>query len=474
MLERNERPWGEMLAALPLDSELPASREVSVMRTFALVVCLLGAISPPVSAWASPTRLDDADVVVVLPSASRGEADQMKELLGPWARRVGEQYRETSAVLNPGGPPRLKISYVSLSDVVSDGAAPAAEDVRQYLRNRYTSRATTTERPRYLAIAALPYAEYVDPPETVELAIIPRFHVAVRDVPSQYTAAVETDVPYGFLVPDTIDGGDGFVDPGDLDMRSTTFTVFRIPLAQIDDLRRFVDRSNDFAEAPYHNDVTLVSGEFGLFPGDTSVVQCINANQLSGLASVGRIFKVLDYPSCPPDFLVTGPTHRLADFLADASNGFKGGMIYDISHGSGDAIYAASSVRGAFPNLASDDLDALPTGSLNVFVSISCDNDESLGRQNFAMAMYLHDSVAVVSATEILHPTSLPAILDAEITAFVALYRSPLTLLQALHQFRAEHYVNYVLGGPVDDRPYNWINLLAVHVLGDGLTIVSE
>jgi hypothetical protein len=47
-------------------------------------------------------------------------------------------------------------------------------------------------------------------------------------------------------------------------------------------------------------------------------------------------------------------------------------------------------------------------------------------------------------------------------------------LLQALHQFRAEHYVNYVLGGPVDDRPYNWINLLAVHVLGDGLTIVSE
>jgi hypothetical protein len=447
-------------------------REVRVMRTFALVLCLLSAITPPVSALASPMPLDDADLVVVLPGASR-EADQMKQLLGPWARRVREQYRETSKVLNPGGSARLKISYVSLSAVVPDGAAPVAEELRQYLRSRFTSRPTTTERPRYLAIAALPYAEYVDPPETVQLAIIPRFHVAVRDAPAQYTA-VETDVPYGFLVPDTVDGGDGFVDPEDLDMRSATFTVFRIPLAQIDDLRRFVDRSNDFAEALYHNDVTLVSGQFGLFAGDTSLVQCINANQLSSVASVGRIFKVLDYPSCPPDFLVTGPTHRLADFLADTSNGFKGGMIYDISHGNGDAIYAVSSVAGAFSNLASDDLDGLATGVLNVFVSISCDNDESLGRRNFAMAMYLHDSVAVVSATETIFPTSIPAILDAEVTAFVALYRSPLTLLQALHRFRAEYYVNYVLDGPVDDRPYNWINLLAVHVLGDGLTIVSE
>src|SRR4029453_13228776 len=90
MLERNERPWGEMLAALPLGSGVAGVGEGRVIGTVALVVCLLGAISPPVAAWASPTRLDDADVVVVLPSASRGEADQRKELLGPWAGGAGE------------------------------------------------------------------------------------------------------------------------------------------------------------------------------------------------------------------------------------------------------------------------------------------------------------------------------------------------------------------------------------------------
>src|SRR5262249_2660959 len=178
------------------------------------------------------------------------------------------------------------------------------------------------------------------------------------------------------------------------------FTVFRIPLAQIDDLRHFVDRANAFAAAPHRNDVTLVSGEFGLFAGDTSTIQCINAAQLSTLASVGRTFMVLDFPACPPDFLRTGPGHRLADFLDDPSNGFAGGMIYDVSHGNSDAIFATSSAAGAFPNLTSDDLDGLRTGVFNVFVSISCDNDAPQGRRNFAMGMYQHDSIAVVSATQ--------------------------------------------------------------------------
>jgi len=439
-----------------------------VPRTLVVALCLLGVLAQPLTTHAARMRLDDADLVVVLPSVSRREARQMKRLLAPWARRVRRQSRET------GGPARVKVSYVSLSDVVPGGtpAAIGAEELRQFLRHRFTSRPTTTERPRYLAIAALPYAEYAGSPATLQLPIIPRFSATLRDVPG--FEVTQTDVPYGFLAPETIDGGDGFVDPADLDMRTATFTVFRIPLAQIDDLRHFVDRANQFAAAPHRNDVTLVSGEFGLFPGDTSTIQCINAGQLSMLASVGRIFTVPDFPACPPDFLVTGPTHRLADFLADASNGFAGGTIYDISHGNGDAIYAMSSVAGAFPNLISDDLDALPTGLLNVFVSISCDNDAPQGRRNFAMGMYQHDSIAVVSATQSVFPTSAPAIVDAEITAFVALYQSPVTLLQALHRFRAEYYANYVIAGPVEDRPFNWINLIAIHVLGDGLTIVAD
>jgi hypothetical protein len=295
--------------------------------------------------------------------------------------------------------------------------------------------------------------------------------VAVRNVEPQYTET-QTDVPYGFLAPDTIDGGDGFVDPEDLDMRTATFTVFRIPAAQLDDLRYFAHRSNQFAEAPYRSDVTLVSGEFGLFPGDTSTIQCINAGQLSELGSVGRIFKVFDYPTCDSDFLVNCPTHRLADFLGDSTTGFAGGMIYDVSHGNGNGIYAGSA--GSFVNLGIGDTDDLPAGLLNVFVSISCDNDAPLARRNFATDMYLHDSVAVVSATQSVFPTSARAIIDAEVTAFVALYQSPLTLLQALHRFRAGYYGNYVIGGPVGDRPHNWINLLAVHVLGDDLTIVAR
>src|SRR5262245_25909019 len=234
---------------------------VGVMRAFVVALCLLGVLAQPLTAAAS-MRLDDADLVVVLPSVARREARQMKRLLGPWARRVRRQYRETV------GRARLKISYVSLSDLVPDGTTSAigAEDVRQFLRHRFSSRPTTTERPRYLAIAALPYAEYAGPSATVQLPIIPRFTATLRDVPG--FEVTQTDVPYGFLTPDTIDGGDGFVDPADLDMRTATFTVFRIPLAQIDDLRHFVDRANAFAAAPHRNDVALVSGEFGLFPVD--------------------------------------------------------------------------------------------------------------------------------------------------------------------------------------------------------------
>src|SRR5262245_60237484 len=52
--------------------------------------------------------------------------------------------------------------------------------------------------------------------------------------------------------------------------------------------------------------------------------------------------------------------------------------------------------------------------------------------------------------------------------------QAPVTLLQALHSFHADYYTKYAIGGPVEDRPEQWVNLLAVHVLGDGLTIVSH
>lgn len=446
----------------------------SYKRLVGIAAVLLCTLAMPVGASAARKRQSDADLVVVLPATSRGDAHQMRRLLRPWKRRVRSQYRETSRILNPGERSRFKLAYVSLSAVTPAGPALVPEDLRQYLRARFTSRPTTTEHPRYLAIAALPYIDYGGAADQVQLPVVPRFEVTVPGVPPP-TSDVSTDVPYGFIEPESIDGGDGFVDPVDLDMGRATFTVFRIPIAEINDLQHFVERANAFADAPSHRDVALVSGEFGLIPGDTSQIQCINAAQLASLEGVGQIFTVLDYPACALDFLTTGPGQRLADFLASPTSGFAGGVIYDVSHGNGDGIYAVNSSTGSlFVNLESDDLDGLPSGLLNVFISLSCDNDETLARRNFAMNMYLHDSVAVVSATESIWATSVQAILDAEINGFVALYQAPLTLQQGLHRFRSGYYTNYVLGGPESDRPYNWINLLAVHVLGDGLTIVSQ
>lgn len=434
------------------------------MRSFTVALVLLAALA---SAWDPSTaaaRLNDADVVVVLPTASKREARDIRRLLAPWVERVRRQHRETTGV-------RLKVAFVTLGAAAPAGGQPTAEALRQHLRSRFASRRTTTERPRYLAIAALPYAGYAGAAGT--LATVPRFSVTLRDVPAAYSV-VPSDVPYGFLEPATIDGGDGFVDPADLDMARATFTVFRIPLASVDDVRHFVDRSNAFAVAPSRRDVTLVAGEFGLFAGDTSLIQCTNATQIASLGTAGRIATVLDSTAaCAPDYLSTWPSHRLADYLSDPAEGHAGGVIYDVSHGSGDAIYAESSI-GSYVNLGLDDLSRIPTGRLNVFVSISCDNDAVQGGRNFAMGMYAHDSVAVVSATANIFPTSVEAILAAEIDAFVALYESPITLLQGLHRFRADYYARDVLGGPAADRPYNWLNLFAVHVLGDGLTVVSR
>jgi hypothetical protein len=407
---------------------------------------------------AGSTRRDDADVVLVLPTASRQERREMMNLLRPWARRIRP----------------LEVCYVSLGDIAGDGpvASLAAEDIRRYLRARFTDCPTSTNRPRYLGIFAVPYPAYGDPRVPLSVPTIPRFMVRVANVEPEFTE-FETDVPYGFLTPETIDGGDTFVDPIDLDMRTATFTVFRVPIVRVEDLTHFVARANEFAQAPYRHDVALVAGLFGFFPGDTSLVQCINETQLLATGRVGEIFKVFDSPTCDPDFLVTGPDHRLAHFLVGTDDTFRGGMIYDISHGNEDAIYATAA-QGTFPNLARADVPTLPAGELNVFVSISCRNDRPIPATNFAMEMYLQNSVAVVSATEDVFPSQdVQPILDAEVGGFMSLYRSPVTILQALHQFRATYYEKYVIAGRPEERQHQWINLLAIHVLGDGLTIVA-
>ena len=402
-----------------------------------------------------PGAADDSDVVLVLPASSEDQKRDMIQLLQPWIDRARP----------------LAVSTVLLSDVgAANASMPTAEEIRQYLRAHFTHRPSTIEHPRYLGLVALPYPQYGAPNTPLELSTIPRFSVQVRDVEAQY-AQMQTDVPYGFLLPDTIDGGDGFVEPADLDMQAATFTVFRIPVARTADLTRFVERADQFAAASYRSDVALVAGEFGVIPGDTSLIQCVNATALAQNGGAGQVIKVFDYQSqtCEPEVLTT-PGYRLADFLADGSDQFHGGMVYNISHGTSFATFAANGT-----NLSMSDLDRLAAGELNVFVSIACANDEQASSLNLAMGMYLHNSVAVVSATENLFPVGGgSAIADAEINAFQSLYQAPITLLQGLQQFRASYYEHYVIAGPVEDRPYQWINLLAVHVLGDGLVVVAK
>src|SRR5689334_329107 len=104
------------------------------MRACALLLGLLAMLVAPMVADAAPARLDDADVVVVLPATSRRDARQMSRAMAPWARRVRRQYRATHQTIDPTSSPRLRIAYLSLSSVVGDGATvpPTAEQLRQY------------------------------------------------------------------------------------------------------------------------------------------------------------------------------------------------------------------------------------------------------------------------------------------------------------------------------------------------------
>jgi hypothetical protein len=411
---------------------------------------------PTTTSTTLPVSRDDADVVLVLPALSRAQEDEMVGRLQPWTDRIQP----------------LVVSFVSLQDVASASGVsmPGPEAIRGYLRQHFTERPAATESPRYLGLIALPYPEYGNPQTPLAVRTIPRYSVQVRgEGPAgPWYWSIDTDVPYGFLAPESIDGGDGFVDPGDLDLRAPTFLVFRIPISQPADLTPFATKANDFASADYRSDVALVAGEFGAFPGDTSAIQCVNATLLAEGGGAGQVVKVFDYPTCEPDIL-TGPGRRLADVLADDTDAFRGGMVYNISHGGADAIYAAGGL-----NLSIGDAAYLAPGELNVLVSLACANDEASSGINLAMSMFLSNSVAVVSATESLWVVSAESVLDAEVNAFQGLYDSPRTLLQALHRFRTSYYEKYAIAGPLDDRPYHWLNLLAVHVVGDGLAVVAR
>jgi Peptidase family C25 len=427
------------------------------LRTLLVLAAVLGVVALPACDPAPPADDPDADLVLVLPALGQGAFERQRAELLPFLEAQGLTY-----------------SLLPLSKIVDRADLPTltADQVRDYLRDHYTWRVSTEDHPRYLGIIAPPTATYNDATDP-QGRVVPRFEVAVGGL-----EPFGSDVPYGILPPATIDGGDGTVEPTDLDVTRPTFEVFRVPVTGASGIRRFVERHDRFMASEHRSDLTLVSGEFGLFPGDSSVVQCINATSLAPL--VTRILTVFDSTAsaCPPDVLTSATGPRLANVLADPAGAFAGGTIVDVSHGSARTISAGSGlgeVDETFANLHVADVPAIPTDRLNVYISIACDNDGPPATGiNLASAMYRQASVTVVSATTTVYPVSLDDILFAEVESIAGLYQNDQTLLQRMHAFRAEYYERFVLPAAGGTRDLLWTNVLTVGVTGDGLVRVAS
>jgi hypothetical protein len=412
-----------------------------------VVGLLLAACTLPVG---NPTG-DDADLVLVLPALDQNTFVQEQQLLQPFLAQLN-----------------LSHTFVPLSDIVAanHGAPLTAESVRQYLRGRFTWRFSTAQRPRYLGIVAAPTADYTGAP--MQVPTIPRFllHAA-----APFDQTFDTDLPYEFLAPATIDGGDGTVDPNDLNLSFPTFDVFRIPISQPADLTTFADRHAAFAAASYRSDATLLAGSVQT-NGDTSAIQCLNANALQQPNLATHVFKIFDSTTCSPDVMTTPSGPSAASVLAASNSAFHGGLVVDVSHGSPSAIFANN---GSSTNLDVTGAATIPSNRLNIFVSIACDNDGArVGARNLAAAMYEQSSVAVVSATTTVTPVSPDSVLAAEVDSVVGLYQHPENLLQRLHAFRTDYYTRFVRTTTGGVQTLHWINLLTVNLVGDGFVSVAR
>jgi hypothetical protein len=423
-----------------------------VVLAGAVVAVLIASWAIPAVAASSGPGRNDADLVILLASTDLRTTAMERRALRPFLKSM---------------TPRLRVAIVPLKRLLRraspDPVTP--EMIRDYLRRKFTWRTSTQARPRYLGIFAVPTSSYMGTPST--LPPIARFTINTG------SSVFPTDLPYEFLSPDTIDGGDGIVDPGDLDVTSPTFEVFRVPVTTVDDFTTFTRRHETFSSAAYRSDATLVAGHFGLFDGDTSLVQCVNAANIGPTGLATNVLKVFDSTmgGCLPDVLTTAAGPTLADVLADPNGGFHGGTIVDISHGNAFAIYADP---GSYENLSVNDVASIPTDRLNVFISLACDNDGSDWTPNLAAAMYARASVAIVSATALVTPVDIPDILFAEVDSVSGLWQNNENLLQRLHVFRSEYYTRFVQPAVGANREALWVNLMTETLIGDGLVTVAR
>ncbi len=156
------------------------------MKTLFLALVILTAARP---AALRGQGLDDSDVVLLLPASTAIQETELLAEAADWlSAREAEGY---------------SISPVALHTIAAwygqtGGYELSAEEIRLYLRARYTDRA---DGGRYLQI----FSRQEESPGA-DYPRIPRYELDTA------TATVATDSPYGFTGQDTLDGGDGVVD----------------------------------------------------------------------------------------------------------------------------------------------------------------------------------------------------------------------------------------------------------------------
>jgi hypothetical protein len=384
----------------------------------------------------------DADVVLVFPAASDAELDEQWQALRPWM--------EARAATG------LSFDAVLLSEAVGDETDPGtvAVALRGWLATNLT------ERPgRYLGLLGRPLAES-DP--DAALPAIPMFALDVAD------EIVRTDLAYGDPSPALEwEGRSRF---GGFEIADPTFLTFRVPVTSVEDMARFASRAVAYDGAPHRGDALLVGGTVAI-TGDTAIIQCGVERALDAAGVGGRVAKVFDADECDPDLVVADGGDRLAQYMAGT---WEGGFVYDISHGSSDAVYYQGA-DGLEENLGLADAGALPDDTLGVFVSLSCDNDSvPESGWNLNRAMFERWAVATITSTV---PTTFGMDVQDAITieqqALPTLMSGDGTLLDAVGDVRTA-YAALAADYSRSGRNEAWANLLGMNVTGDGLMRVRR
>jgi len=391
--------------------------------------------------------LDDpsADLVLLLPAVDEAAlVDQWNALL-PWI---------TSRAAMGFRPAALPLYAIGEGPVTP-------ERVRDALAEHFDdSRSSTHPLGRHLAIFGLPDGTS-DP--GAELPWIPRAHL---DVPG-----TDYDVTTDWVYADptstmSLEAGTPTVF-GDVDLADPTFLVFRMPAPDLDALSAFVDRTAAWERSAHRRDATLVAGGISGIRGDSSSLQCTVASNLAGLPTMGSVTKVFDFDVCEPDVLLSEGGERLADVLVDPAR-FEGGVVYVISHGSGESIVAEGDER-FFSMFEVADTSRLDPQVPWVYLSLACANDEPLeGEPNLSQAILHSGGVATVTSTSSMYfvPGTVD-VLELEVSALPEVMGSDATLSAAVQRVRAGYYAS-AAEYPEDQRYGAWINLLGSQTNGDG------